>query len=221
MTRDLSGERMSYDAVRLVEDEAGADPLALFDRWLGAAMDLKESGAIPEPTAMTVATVALDDDGPRPEARVVLLKEFDGTGFTFYTNRESAKGDQLAATPRATLLFWWQPLYRQVRITGPVEKVSDEASSAYFAVRPRGSQLGAWASDQSRPADSEGALMERYAEAEQRFADAVEVPRPDYWGGYRVVPESIEFWQGRPSRLHDRLRYTRSGDTWERQRLQP
>lgn len=220
MTRDLTGERLSYEATRLLEAEAGDDPLALFDRWLGQAMALKESGAIPEPTAMTVATVAQDADGPRPDARIALLKEFDGLGFTFYTNRESAKGAELAAVPRATLVWWWQPLYRQVRVDGTVELVGDAASDAYFAVRPRGSQLGAVASAQSRPAVSPDDLARAYAGAEEAYAGR-DVPRPPHWGGYRVVPRRIEFWQGRPSRLHDRLRFERHGDGWTRTRLQP
>lgn len=217
---DLQAERLNYDSVRLLEDEAGTDPFALFERWLDEAYQLKASGQIPEPTAFALTTVGDDAAGAFPDARVVLLKDFDRNGFVFYTNQLSAKGQQLAAHPRATLLWWWQPLFRQVRVTGTVEKVSAAEADAYFAVRPRGSQIGAWASQQSQPAESIDTIARAEAAAAERFAEG-DVPRPEHWGGYRVTPQRIEFWQGRPSRLHDRLDFTREGEGWTCRRLQP
>lgn len=221
MNRDeLAASRTDYDRYQLLEADAPADPLELFDAWMSDALAASEAGEVQEPTAMTVATLRQTEAGLRPAARVVLLKDFEGEGFTFYTNYESAKGDELAADPVAAATFWWPALFRQVRITGTTERVARATSKAYFAVRPRGSQLGALASAQSRPVASADALAEAYArvEAEQ---EGREVACPDYWGGYRLIPEEIEFWQGRPSRMHDRLHYRREGGDWVRTRLSP
>jgi pyridoxamine 5'-phosphate oxidase len=194
--------RHSYDRDTLDESRAPDDPDILFRTW---------------PNAMTLATV--DADG-RPAARVVLLRGHDKRGFVFFTNYVSNKGREIAAHPEAALVFFWAKLERQVRINGRVEKLRGEESDAYFAHRPRGHRISAWASPQSQVIPSRGDLEERIAEAEDRFAD-MEVPRPPHWGGYRVAPERFEFWQGRLDRAHDRLVYTLTGDAWKRARLGP
>ena len=189
------------------------DPFALFDDWYAAARE----GEPNDPNAMSVATV--DADG-RPSSRMVLLKGHDPRGFVFYTNRASRKADALAAHPVAALLFHWKSLRRQIRIEGTVSSVTDAESDAYFASRSRASQLGAWASDQSRPLDARATFEARYAAMEERFADA-DVPRPEGWGGYRVAPDRIEFWQDRAHRLHERRLFVRAGDGWTEGLLYP
>ncbi len=213
---DLFTERMDYLGDHLLESESPDEPFALFETWLADAFAAKDRGELPEPTAMVVAT---STDG-RPSARTVLLKEVAQGGFVFFTNYTSHKGSELAANPYAALHFGWYPLHRQVRIEGLVAKVSRDESVAYFATRPRGSQLGAWASAQSSEVASLAELTAAYAVAEERFADA-EVPCPDHWGGYRLTPDLVEFWQGQPSRMHDRLLYRRTGRHWTRTRLAP
>ena len=213
---DLYGERLDYEGDHLLEANAPADPFVLFDAWLADAFLAKERGVLPEPTAMVVAT-CVDD---QPSARTVLLKNVSNEGFTFFTNYNSRKGSELSRNRRVALHFGWYPLHRQVRAEGTAELVPRAESEAYFATRPRESQLGAWASEQSSPLDSLEELTKSYAAAKRRF-DGVEVPCPDDWGGYRVTPTMIEFWQGQPSRLHDRLRYTRAGLEWTRSRLAP
>lgn len=211
---DLAAMRMEYLLRGLLESEAGDDPIALFQTWLAAAL---RSGML-EPNAMTLATV--DAEG-RPAARMVLLKGADARGFTFFTNYQSRKGRELSANPHAALCFWWDAMERQVRIEGRVERVSAAESDEYFASRPRGSQLGAHASEQSAELPDRGLLTAQLAELERRFAQSP-IPRPEHWGGFRVVPDAIEFWQGRASRLHDRLRFTKNADGgWRRVRLSP
>jgi pyridoxamine 5'-phosphate oxidase len=206
--------RREYALAGLSEENLAADPIAQLRLWLDQAHE-----AQPEDfTAMVLATA--DRDG-RPAARVVLLKGLDERGLVFYTHYESRKGQELLENPRAALVFYWSALERQVRIEGTVEKVSREESESYFVTRPRGSRLGAWASPQSRPIANREELEERVAAAAERFADG-DVPLPDDWGGYLVRPESLEFWQGRPSRLHDRLRYERlPAGGWKVERLAP
>ena len=192
------------------------DPIELFQQQLAEARGLPRE-QMPEPTAFALATVNAEG---QPSVRVLLLKEVDHRGFVFYTNLESRKGSELAANGRAAMNFHWSPLERQVRIEGRVTPVSDAEADAYFATRPRGSQIGAWASRQSRPLDRASDLDARVAEYEQRF-EGRQVPRPPFWSGFRLVPSSIEFWTGKPSRLHDRQLYTRDGDEWRIALLYP
>lgn len=205
--------RKSYALGELTEATAGDDPVALLQRWLEDALNAE----LIEPNAMCVATV---DEQGNPDARFVLLRGFDERGLVFYTNSQSAKGKQLAHHPYATLVFWWSALERQVRVRGRVERVSDAEADAYFATRPRGHQLAAWVLPQSAPIPDRAWLEQRAAEVEREF-EGREVPRPPYWTGYRVVPETFEFWQGRRNRLHDRLLYTREAHGWKRVRLAP
>jgi pyridoxamine 5'-phosphate oxidase len=189
------------------------DPLRQFERWFAEA---REAG-LPVPEAMTLATSTPDG---RPSARTVLLKAADERGFGFHTNYESRKGAELAANPRAALLFWWQPLGRQVRVEGAVERAPEAESESYFRTRPLGSRLAAWASPQSRPLADRGELDGLYADALARFPGE-DVPRPPHWGGLRLVPDAYEFWQHGDDRLHDRVRYERDGAGWARLRLAP
>jgi len=191
-----------------------AEPMELFDRWMADVI----RADLPEPTAMVLATVSADQ---RPRARMVLLKDSGADGFTFYTNRTSRKARDLAEVPQACLVFPWHPLQRQVIVEGPVMPLSTAESEPYFHSRPRGSQLGAWASRQSSVLASRAELEERYAELERRWPEGTQVAMPDFWGGYRLRPERIEFWQGQPSRLHDRFRYTRQESGWSVSRLAP
>ncbi len=202
-----------HDHPLLDAASAPDDPLALFDLWYREALE----AVAPEPTAVALATAGADG---RPTARMVLLKAFDARGFVFYTNFASRKGKELGANPHATLLFWWPPLLRQVRVEGRVARVDDAEADAYFATRPRGSQIGAWASPQSTPLADRGELEARVAEVEARHRDG-DVPRPPFWGGYRLAPDTLEFWQGRPDRLHDRVVYRAATGGWRRQRLAP
>jgi len=195
------------------EFDQEADPIALFSEWLGDA----ETSEPNDPTAMALATV--DADG-LPDVRMVLLKGFDVQGFVFFTNCESAKGVELLANPKAALCFHWKSLRRQVRVRGPVSQVEKEEADTYFASRPRGSRIGAWASKQSRPLESRFALEKAVAAYTARFGIG-QIPRPDYWSGFRIAPLQIEFWADRPFRLHDRIRFTRAGDGWEKVRLYP
>src|SRR5512143_2481587 len=207
----LDRPRREYHGRTLLESSAPATPLPLFRRWLVTAF---RSGHV-EPNAMTLATA---DARGRPRARMVLLKDATPLGLTFFSNRTSAKGRELAARAEAALVFWWPEHSRQVRVEGRVERLGERESDAYFATRPREAQLGTWASPQSRRLASRDELVERFARASARFAGR-DVPRPPHWGGYRLVPRAYEFWQGRRSRLHDRLRYTLRGGRWRRERL--
>jgi pyridoxamine 5'-phosphate oxidase len=190
-----------------------SDPFQLFDQWLAEA----RVGEPNDPEAMAIATSTRDG---RPSVRIVLLKGHGPDGFVFYTNEQSAKGEQLAANPSASLLFHWKSLRRQVRVEGPVERIGDQQADAYFASRARDSQLGAWASDQSRPLNSRAIFEQRFEEVRRRYEGA-DVPRPPHWGGYRVVPERIEFWSDRPHRLHERRLFVRDGDSWNEGLLYP
>jgi len=204
--------RQEYVNAELVEADAAADPFKQFAHWFDAAL----KADLPLPNAMTLATANAQG---RPSARVVLLKGVDAEGFVFYTNYESRKARELALNPYASLVFLWTPMERQVRVEGSVEKVSDEESDEYFDSRPLGSRLGAWASPQSRPLPSRLTLASKVASIMLRYGTAP--PRPPHWGGYRVRPEAIEFWQGRPDRLHDRLLYTKQDARWSIERLAP
>jgi pyridoxamine 5'-phosphate oxidase len=205
--------RKEYTRAGLAESDANPDPIAQFRRWFDDAL----AAGLREPNAMTLATATPDG---RPSARVVLLKGFDERGFVFYTNYEGRKGEELEENPYCALVFYWAELERQVRVEGRVSRVPKRESDEYFGSRPRGSRLGAWASEQSRPVGGREVLEERLRALEAEY-EAREVPRPPFWGGYRVEPEVIEFWQGRENRLHDRLVYRRSSGGWGRERLQP
>lgn len=213
MSLDVTHLREEYRLATLDIGDVDADPLAQFRRWFHEAQEAR----VHEPNAMALATA--DADGT-PNVRMVLLKEADARGFVFFTDYRSQKGKELAANARAALCFWWGPLERQVRIRGPIAKVSAEESAAYFVQRPRGSQLGAWASAQSSVIATREELERRH-EALDAQHPGEDVPLPAHWGGYRVTPESYEFWQGRQSRLHDRLRYAPKGGAWTIERLSP
>ena len=216
---DLRAMRLTYDRGTLVEADLAPDPLTQFRRWLADAV----AEGLAEPNAMVLSTVSGEG---LPSARTVLLKDADARGFVFYTNLRSRKGLELAATHRAACVFPWLPLHRQVVVVGSTVEVSRDEAADYFASRPHGSRLGAWASRQSEVIADRAVLEERYAELLERFPG--DVPLPEFWGGWIVVPESVEFWQGRESRLHDRLRYRRAGDgglddasAWVVERLSP
>lgn len=214
METNWAGLRLEYRRGRLLESEVDPDPLVTFATWFQEAID----AGLYEANAMTLATVGADN---RPSARIVLLRKLDTQGFSFFTNYESRKGQELAANPWAALLFWWGPLERQVRVEGRVELLSEAESDAYYHSRPKGSRLGTWASSQSQVIPNRQLLEEKLAALEIEYADK-EPPRPPFWGGYRLVPTCLEFWQGGPSRLHDRLRYSRQeDDTWQVERLAP
>lgn len=209
----LSDARKEYSLLSLDESDLDPDPIRQFQKWFHEATLCD----IPEPNAMTLATATHDG---RPSARIILLRGCDERGFAFFTNYQSRKGRELEANPHAALVFHWHDLERQVRIEGRVLRVPAEESDAYYESRPIGSRLGAWASPQSAVITDRAELEERCRALEQQYPDGL-VPRPEHWGGYRLVPEVIEFWQGRPSRLHDRLRYTREGSSWRIDRLGP
>ncbi len=210
---DLADLRTEYRLAALDEHDVDPDPIAQFTRWFQDAQDAR----CLEPNAMTLATCTPD---AYPSARIVLLKGVDARGFVFFTDYRSRKGHELADNPHAALCFFWRELERQVRVTGAVQRVTREESAEYFASRPAGSRLGAWISHQSQVIPSRGTLEQGVADATARFTDGA-VPLPDHWGGFRVFPEDIEFWQGRESRLHDRIRYRREAGQWRRERLSP
>lgn len=210
---DLAARRVQYESAGLDVADVAADPVAQWHRWYGDAA----TAGVAEPNAMVVATV---DSSGAPDARFVLARGFDERGVVFYTNLKSVKSRQLAAAPVAAAVFTWLDLHRQVRVRGPVTPATDEEADAYFASRPRGSQVGAWASPQSEAIDDRATLDALVESVEERFAGA-SVPRPPFWGGWRVGLDEVEFWQGRPSRLHDRICYTRDAATWQITRLAP
>lgn len=211
---ELTGLRHEYDAHGLRRADLHSDPFKQFGAWFAAAL----AADIRDVNAMNLATATPDG---KPSVRIVLLKAFDDRGFTFFTNYDSEKGKQLEANPNAALNFFWPKLERQIRISGSVERTSREDSAAYFHSRPPGSRLGAWVSKQSEVIDSRQILDARLEQMEERFADG-EIPLPPHWGGYRLKPDQIEFWQGRPNRLHDRFRYSRQADgAWQIDRLAP
>lgn len=212
MTDQFWSHRSEYETVGLTIADVDTDPMVQFERWLGDAW----AADVAEPHAFVVSTV--DADG-HPDARVVLVRKVDSDGLVFYTNYRSTKGAQLEVNAVAAATFAWLPLHRQVRMRGTVTMVTEDESDAYFRSRPRGSQLGAWASDQSAVLADRDELERRWAESADRYPD--EVPRPPHWGGYRLTPTEVELWQGRPSRMHDRLRYRAGDDRWTIERLAP
>ena len=210
---EVAALRRDYQRGRLRREDLREDPVEMFRQWFDEA----KAAAVIEPNAMTLATA---DAGGRVSVRTVLLKAYDARGFVFFTNYGSRKAAQMAENPHAALLFPWLALERQVAISGPVEKISTQESLAYFLSRPLGSRVGAWVSEQSKVVSSRRILEDKFRQLMQQFA-AGEVPKPDWWGGYRVRPERIEFWQGGSNRIHDRFEYTRQGDAWALARLQP
>jgi pyridoxamine 5'-phosphate oxidase len=212
--QSIADLRRNYTRATLDEADVDVDPIAQFGRWFAEA----RAAQLAEPNAMTLATSTPDG---RPSARIVLLKGVDARGFVFYTDYRSRKGAELAANPHAALVFHWGELERQVRVVGTVSVVSREESAAYFAGRPAGSRRGAWASHQSQPITERVVLERQFDEVTRRFTDDDAVPLPEHWGGYRVSPTEVEFWQGRASRLHDRIHYVLDGDLWRRERLSP
>ena len=212
-TVNLADLRAEYSTVGISREELNDDPVAQFRAWFDQAL----ASGIHEPNAMTLATAGRDG---RPVARTVLLKQYDERGFVFFTNLESRKARHLAENPHAALLFPWVALERQILITGRVERVSVAEAAAYFVTRPVGSQLAAWASPQSTVLSSRGLLEAKWEEMKRKFADG-KIPLPSFWGGYRVLPDLFEFWQGRASRMHDRFQYTRAEGAWVIERLAP
>ena len=209
MLRDI---RKQYQYAALTEEHASQNPFSQFDNWLSAAVNSEEA----EPTAMVLSTVDAD---MQPHSRVVLLKEFTENGFVFFTNYEGNKSQQIASNAKVSLLFFWQGQERQVRITGVAEKIDTAASDDYFYSRPVESRIGAWASPQSQPIEKYDILAQRFEAFKKQFGE--NIPRPPHWGGFVVKPDTFEFWQGRPSRLHDRLFYTQQNNEWKMERLAP
>lgn len=209
---DLEHMRKSYERTELHEEQVCSDPIDQLRRWLDEAVQAD----VAEPNAMCVCTSA----NGQPSARMVLLRRLDANGLVFYTSYFSRKGREIQENPRAAALFYWPQLERQVRVEGAVHQVSEDESDAYFATRPRGHQLGAWASEQSEPVENRELLDQRMRDYEERF-EGEEVPRPHSWGGYAIVPGLVEFWQGRANRMHDRLEFVREGGVWSMRRLQP
>lgn len=206
--------RKDYRRQTLDRIDLSPDPIQQFERWWQEVL----AAQIPEPNGMTLATATPEG---RPSARIVLLKGFDARGFVFYSNGLSRKGQEIEVNPQAALVFWWEPLERQVRIEGAIGRIDPQESDAYFHSRPRSSQLGAWASEQSQVIEGRQGLETRLQDLEDRYGDGERVPRPPHWGGFRLVPDRIEFWQGRPSRLHDRLCYLKQSEGWSIVRLSP
>ncbi|WP_257656714.1 pyridoxamine 5'-phosphate oxidase [Parapedobacter lycopersici] len=212
--KDIAGMRMAYEMGQLNEGDLAEDPLVQFQQWFNEAVDK----GVMEPNAMTLSTVSASG---KPSSRIVLLKQVDRLGLGFYTNYTSRKGTELAATPHAALLFFWPELQRQVRVEGKVEKLPAEAADAYFRSRPKGSRLGALVSPQSREIANREELDGQLHVLEENYRDTDDIPRPEHWGGYLLLPEQIEFWQGRNNRLHDRLVYKKENEVWRIARLAP
>jgi pyridoxamine 5'-phosphate oxidase len=215
MTKYVPSMRVSYELGQLGDQDANPDPIEQFRRWFDEACET----SVIEANAMVITTVSTDC---KPSARTVLMKQFDERGIVYYTNYNSQKGREIAANPNVAALFYWPSVQRQVRLSGVASRLTDEESDAYFQMRPRGSQIGAHASPQSEAVPSQAWLMERFSEVEASFGEDLEIPRPAHWGGIRIVPETIEFWQGRQNRMHDRIRYVRNeGGEWKTERLAP